>query len=91
MTATGYRPTSHPVLRRQAFRVAMELGLEHTPSTTSVAATVVSDTSYRIEDLAQRVVQLPDVPMTGQQRRSLIVIANELIRRASGPTLNERS
>jgi len=83
MTATGYRPASHPVLRRARFHADLARAIERAElDIDPVAATVVSDSSTRIEDLAQRVVMLPDVPLTGQQRRSLHIIAGELLRRA---------
>lgn len=92
MSATGHRPADHPVLERARFHADLAKAIDRNGSHIDpVAATVVSDTSIRIEELAQRVVLLPDVPLTPQQRRSLLIVAAELTRRANGPTLNERS
>lgn len=41
----------------------------------------IADQTARIEDLARRVVLL-DGPLNGQQRRSLLILARELVRRA---------
>lgn len=85
MTATGYRPETHPVLLRQ--RAAMGVAdaralIVRSPDGQLVSPNAVADQSARIEDLAQRVVMLPDSPLTGQQRRGLHLIARELLRRA---------
>lgn len=77
------RPASHPVLQRAAFRAALDDALEATPSQPTVSVTTVNDQAARIEDLAQRVVLMPDTPLTGQQRRSLLILARELYRRAT--------
>lgn len=80
MTA-AHRPASHPVLRRMAVRDQLSEAMRE-PRGVLVSASEVADLSTRIEDLAQRVAWLPDGPLTGQQRRGMIVVANELLRRA---------
>ena len=89
MTVARHIPASHPVRRRMAFRAALEVAMDAHDSRPTISAMEVASITTRIEDLAQRVVLMPDVPLTGQQRRSLLVIARELERRAS--TLHERS
>lgn len=78
-----HMPLSHPVLER----VRMLTNARPLPPT---AATEVTFMDARINDLAQRVVLMPEAPLTGQQRRSLHVIARELVRRAES-THNRRS
>jgi hypothetical protein len=92
---TRHLPASHPVLQRMRRSVgydedldrihgralaAVHLAIEARPGEL-VSASEVADMTARIEDLAQRVVLMPEGPLTTQQRRSLAVIATELIRR----------
>lgn len=75
-------PASHPVARRRIEFQAELLRRIDDGSLHAIAATAVADQTARIEHLAQSVVLLPDTPLTVQQRRSLTVIARELLRRA---------
>lgn len=81
MTVTGRRPASHPVLRRLAVRNQL-LEAMRAPGGVLVSSPEMAEQAARIEDLAQRVVLLPDGPLNGQQRRSLHLIARELLRKA---------
>lgn len=80
MTVTGRRPLSHPVLRRLAVRDQL-LDAMREPGGVLGSPSEIADQTARIEDLARRVVLL-DGPLNGQQRRSLHLIASELLRRA---------
>lgn len=78
-------PASHPVLNRivtARYRADLAAAMERADSRATVSATAQSEVNARLEDLAHRVVLLPDTDLSGQQRRSLIVIATELLRRA---------
>lgn len=84
-----HRPASHPLMQRQRMLsigqilAAIDSGGRALDPSSAVS---LSDQGARIEDLAQRVVLMPDSPLTAQQRRSLVVIAHELLRRADSPT-----
>lgn len=92
MIGTRHRPASHPVHVRERFRADLRLAMEMAdPRDIAMSATAMHDQASRIEDLAHRVVMLPDTPLTGQQRRSLHILARELLRRANSPYRLERS
>lgn len=70
-----HTPASHPVLR-QRMRPYSPEDVRHSPT---------SFLSERIEQIARMVATLPDRPLTVQQRRDLLLIAEELTRRAEPP------
>lgn len=92
--APKHRPSSHPLVQRERVMrlgqviAAMDLGDHPLDAISAVSA---RDQSARIEDLAQRVVLMPETPLTGEQRRSLLVLARELTRRAQVAPLTRRS
>ena len=68
-------PLSHPVLTRTRM-------LEEARPLPATSAAEIASLEARINDIAERVVLMPDAPLNGRQRRSLHVIARELMRRA---------
>lgn len=79
-----HEPASHPVRRRKAMRERLDA--HPLPPVSAVASHQITESIDYIAEVVQRI---PDVPLTVLQRRSLTIIARELIRRARPP--NERS
>ena len=80
-----HRPESHPVVQRAAIRERL---FDKLPPISAMEQVVLTS---HIEHIAQGVIHMPDSPLTPQQRRSLLVIARELERRAMTPPPVERS
>lgn len=82
MTTTGYRPASHPVLRRQKVVEVWEALDRMEGGPLGPSASEVSEYSERLDNLGLLVAHLPTQPPTPGQRRALLALGNELLRRS---------